>query len=415
MKNKKIMTLKKHHIAFALGAFFYAYVLLTRNLHVVIQEQLCNQFQLTDLMFGQYRGIYFLTYCAAHLPLAYIIDRIGPKLVVSFSALLCALGISPMLWSNSAVILILGRTILGLGASAAILCVFKINRAFFKPALFGRLLGVAATFAFIVSVMGYGPLQRIICAYGYNSAIFGVVLFGIAISILSLLCIEDIPKEKNTGFLRNIREVVSNPSFWIIALIGGTMIGVIEGFVDGWSVALLTSLFSWDLRYATDVSSIILIGFAIGSFSIPIIAHKLDCEKSLFGGCGFVLGASLLVLFIKDIPHWTVGLLYFILGYFSSYQVLCVDWAGKIVKPHLASISSAAANTSIMSFGYIFHIIIALLMTGKGVQQPGSLFPIYSRLDLLIGLLPIIVGAFIGYFINRISRYNENLPQTSTL
>ena len=281
-------------IAFAIGAIFYAYVMITRNLHVVITEQLCSQFGLTETLFGQYKGIYFLTYCATHLPIAYLLDRVGPRTVVSISALVTAMGISPILWSKSPFVLILGRMLVGAGSSAAILSVFKINRAFFSPEMFGRLLGVAGMTGLIASFLGISPLQRIICNYGYQATISYIIAAGALLSFSALIFISKVESFKQEGFFHDIKTLFKIKNFWIVVLIGGLMIGIFEGYVDGWSVPLLTSLFSFNTRVATDITSIIPLSFAVGSVSMPIISRALNWEKGIFGFSGLMIVLGLM-------------------------------------------------------------------------------------------------------------------------
>ena len=401
------MSSYQRYVAFIIGTLFYAFVTLTRNLPVIVSDVLCQKFQMSEVVFGQYRGLYYLGYCIAHLPMAYALDRFGPSSVMSLSLLLCVLGLAPMVWSDSATLLIIGRVLLGIGASTGILGVFKVNRTFFEPHQFAILLGIAGTTGYTASVAGFGPLKRVFSVVGYEPTLIAILLVGILLAASAFLFIRPIQGQTPGGFVDSIRQLSKNCSFWTVALIGGLIIWSMEGFADGWSVPLLTSLFNLDATKAVDITSIIPIGFAVGSIALPLLAERFHKSKQLFGLAGIVSSIALLGLFVPGIPMWFVLTLYAIIGCFAAYQVLCIDWGGKVVVPQLSTLSSASTNMLIMSFGYVFHTLSAVLMNGKGVADSASNMVVYSRADLLVGLAPFIVCGLMAYIINTRATYDR--------
>lgn len=401
------MPSSQRYIAFIIATLFYAFVLLTRNLPVIVPDILCQKFHMSEAIFGQYRGLYYLGYCAAHLPIAYALDRFGPRLVMTLSLLLCAIGLSPMLWSESTSVLIAGRILLGVGSSTGILSVFKINRSFFEPKQFAILLGIAGTSGYIASFAGLGPLQSLFSTMGYHTTLIGILIVGIILAASSFLFVRSVQSEIPQGFIHSLKQLATNKSFWIVALIGGLMIWGTEGFADGWSAPLLTSLFKWDLPKAVYVTSLIVAGFAAGSIALPLIAKQFDNTKQLFGLAGIISSACLAGLFIPGIHPYLVFGLYLVLGIAAAYQVICIDLSGRVVSPTLSTLASAAMNMLIMSFGYLFHTISAVIMNGKGVMDTTCGMLIYSHTDLIIGLTPFIVCGLIAYIINAYATYDQ--------
>jgi predicted MFS family arabinose efflux permease len=398
----------QRYVAFIIATLFYAFVLLTRNLPVIVPDILCQKFHMSEAIFGQYRGLYYLTYCMAHLPMAYALDRFGPRLVMTLSLLLCVVGLAPMLWSESTSLLITGRMLLGIGASTGILSVFKINRAFFEPKQFAILLGIAGTSGYIASIAGLGPLQTLFTTVGFEKTLASILIVGVVLALCSFVFIRSVKSDAPQGFSRSLKELALNKSFWIVALVGGLMIWGTEGFADGWSVPLLTSLFKWDLPKAVYVTSIILVGFALGSIGLPLLAKKFENTKQLFGLAGVISAVCLVLLFVPGLSSAFVFILYLMIGFMAAYQVICIDLSGRVVPAALSTLASAAMNMLIMSFGYVFHTISAILMNGKGVIDATCGRVVYSSSDLLIGLSPFIVCGVIAYIINVRSTYDQN-------
>lgn len=401
------MSSSQRYLAFIIGTLFYAFVTLTRNLPVIVPDILCQKFNMSEIIFGQYRGLYYLGYCVAHLPMAYALDRFGPRMVMALSLALCVLGLLPMVWSESSTLLIAGRVLLGVGGSTGILGIFKINRTFFEARQFAILLGVAGSVGYAASVAGFGPLKRVFSTAGYEATLWGILFVGMALAVCAVLLIRPTHAQTPGSFIDSIKQLSKNRSFWTVALVGGLIIWSMEGFADGWSVPLLTSLFQWSAMEATDATSIIPMGFAVGSIILPLLAKRFDNSKQLFGLSGLFSSMVLAGLFIPEIPTWFILTLYSMMGCFAAYQVLCIDWGGRVVVPELSSLASASTNLLIMSFGYVFHTLSAMLMSGKGVMDTTCGMLRYARADLLIGLSPFIVCGLIAYIINTRATYDR--------
>jgi hypothetical protein len=287
------------------------------------------------------------------------------------------------------------------------LSVFKINRSFFEPRQFATLLGIAGTAGYVASFAGFGPLQYLFNKAGYDVTLLCILGIGMILAVCAFLFIRPVQGQVPRGFVSSLEQLSVNKSFWIVSLIGGLIIWGTEGFSDGWSAPLLTSLFEWDLEKVVYVTSIIPVGFAVGSIVLPFLAKRYDNSKQLFGWAGLVSALALLGLFIPDIPAWFVFVLYVVMGCFAAYQVLCIDWGGKVVPSELSTLSSAATNMMIMSFGYLFHTVSSVMMSGKGVMDTTCGVLRYARMDLLIGLSPFIICGLIAYIINTRATYDR--------
>ena len=399
----------QRYSAFFIAALFYAFVMLTRNLPVIVADTLCQKFHMSEIVFGQYRGLYYFTYCLAHLPMAYMLDRFGPRLIITISVGLCVLGLLPMVWSSSVWILIFGRMLLGLGSSAGILSIFKINRAFFKPGQFAKMLGIAGTMGYASSVLGLSPLRALFISFGYEHTLLLIYIVGVVLSLSAFLLIKPVDLEKPKGFFKSLMRLIGNPYFWIVSLVGGLIIWSTEGFADGWSTPLLMNLFAQKMTMAVGITSIIPIGFAVGSIILPWFADTPQKSKTVFGRCALLSSVGLLCLFIPNLPWPGIILAYAVIGLSSAYQVICIDLGGKVVPESLSTLSSAATNMLIMSFGYLFHTVSAVLMNGKGVVDPTCSALMYKRLDLFIGLMPFILSGIIAYLINARARYDLHI------
>lgn len=392
------------YVVWFIASVFFTYVLMIRNLPAVTETELRTIFSMSDTFFGQVRGIYFISYCLMHLPMVYFLDIYGPRKIIGLSSILCVLGILSMAVSTSPNMLLFGRFILGIGSSTGILGVFKVNRSMFPENYFSRMLGITATMGFIGSFTSLNIFSRLFDTFGYYNGIYISSGFGVLIAILTFIFTPSLLTNVNHGFFEEVLCLIKNKKFLFVSLIGGLLIGAIEGFADGWSVPFLTSLYEFDNTLSKDITSIIYLGFAIGSPLLAFYADLTNNHRKLYGLSGLMMGAAFISLFLFKLNIYLLLLSYFIIGFFSSYQVLCMYLAGIAVPDHLKNISSGGANMIIMSFGYIFHSAIGFLMEGKGIEMSGKF--IYPQESLIYGLMILPVSCILGYILSNWTNYS---------
>src|SRR5262245_35811352 len=124
-----------------LASFFYAYQYVLRVLPNIMMFDILARFHIDAAIFGQYSGLYYIGYAGMHIPVGIMLDRYGPKRILPLCMLLTVVGLLPLLYAEHWIYPSLGRLMIGMGSSAAILGVFKIIRMSFKEERFTLLLG----------------------------------------------------------------------------------------------------------------------------------------------------------------------------------------------------------------------------------------------------------------------------------
>ena len=77
----------------ALGALFYSYEYLLRMSPSIMAENLMRFYHLTGAEFGYLSGsYYYYSYVAMQILVGVMMDRYGPRRLLSFACLLCAIG-----------------------------------------------------------------------------------------------------------------------------------------------------------------------------------------------------------------------------------------------------------------------------------------------------------------------------------
>lgn len=100
--------------------------------------------------------------------------------------LLTVIGLLPIIYADNWIYPILGRALIGIGSSAAILGTFKIIRMTFRERYFTRMLSFSVTIGLIGAIYGGGPLAYMCDALGYKAVVQILAYFGVFLALVTV-------------------------------------------------------------------------------------------------------------------------------------------------------------------------------------------------------------------------------------
>lgn len=404
-----------------LASFFYAYQYVIRVLPNIIMPEIMTKFGIDASLFGQFSGIYYIGYTLVHLPIGILLDRVGPKIVIPICMLLTGLGLLPIVYTDVWVYPIVGRFIIGIGSSGAILGVFKIIRLCFPEERFTVMLGISVTIGLLGAIYGGQPVNLILNTIGWEYALQLMCYVGLGLAIISYLLIPTLNKpKKETTVLQDITRVIKNPMVLLVCALGGLMVGPMEGFADAWSTEFFRTVYSMSEEVASTLPSFVFLGMCFGA---PLLSYWASKSKAYYQiiilSAGLML-AGFLGLMMATIPAGYLSAILFLIGFLCGYQILVIYKASSYVPETLVGLTTACANMIIMIFGYFFHTIIGRTMDffWSGTMEAGR--RLYSSEAFLSGLsiipitLAIAAVGFIWIFFSEKSK-NKKLRLKSPL
>ncbi len=345
-----------------IASTFYAYQYVLRIMPSVMLTDISKQFHIDSAVFGQFSGIYYIGYALMHLPIGILLDKYGPKRIISLCILLTTVGTLPIIFSTHWIYLVLGRGLIGVGSSAAILGTFKIIRLAFREKLFPRMLSMSVTIGLLGAIYGAGPVSYLCSIWHYKTVVALFVIIGVMLSILTYCIVPEIKSTKSDRVLHNVKIVLTHPKVLLLCCFAGLMVGPLEGFSDIWGPQFLMVVYGLNKTTASYLPSMIFLGMCFGAPILSLIAEKTGYYYGVIIASGIFMLLTFTALITITLSQTMIIGCFIIVGICCAYQILAIYKASTYVDEHLVGLTTAVANMVIMSFGYFFHSIIGLVI-----------------------------------------------------
>ena len=189
--DKYILPKKKAIGVFFVFAFGYFLSCLLRAITATLSPILTSEFNLLAADLGLLAGGYFLGFACMQIPLGYLLDKYGPKKIVSSFLLIALIGTSSFALAQSFSGLLISRILIGVGVSACLMAPLTGYRIWFAENQQQRVnswMLMIASLGFLSSTL---PVQLLLPSFGWRW-IFGGIAGLILVSIILMLAF--IPK-----------------------------------------------------------------------------------------------------------------------------------------------------------------------------------------------------------------------------
>jgi len=371
-----------------IASVFYAYQYILRVMPNIMLDDIMKQFHIGAGTFGQFSGVYYIGYSLMHLPIGIMLDRYGPRKVMTICILLNVVGLLPLIFAEHWAYPIIGRLLIGMGSSAAILGLFKIIRMTFSENLFPRMLSISVTIGLIGAIYGGGPVSYMREAFGYESVVQLFAVLGVALALLTYWVVPAMKSEKQSTVFSDIKEVLSNKRVIACCIFAGLMVGPLEGFSDVWCRAFLKQVYGFEGSLAASLPSMIFIGMCFGAPVLSLIAEKVHSHLITIIAAGALMAASFFALLLWSLSSAALSVSFVLVGICCAYQILAIYKASTYTRESVAGLTTAIANMIIMIFGYAFHSVIGGVVNELGGASDSA--------ALIYGVAVIPVALCIG-------------------
>ncbi len=398
--------------SFMCAFFFYQFV--ARVSPDVMASDLQQYFKIEAAEFGLLVGAFYAGYALMQIPSGVLLDLYGPRYVASALCLLCGSGIFLMSIAESWVTVLIGRFMLGAGASGAFISTSKLIRMWFDENKYSRIVGITVAIGLIGAVFGGFPLKALMALVGWKASLLYVSIAGILIAFLIVMFvrnpsnfIEDKPEKFE---FKAAWKVMLDNKILQIAIFGALLSGPLYSFAGSFSTTFFTQAYGWSSEDASYSTSIIYGGMVFGGPLIALIVERYKSYSKLIALSGVVMALSSLVIMFTRLGFIEVVTSMILIGFFSAYQVLVFGMVTERSPSWLGGTMIGIVNMINMISGIIYPILFGNLLEffwdGKTIEG----VPFYGEYAFNMSMMSLFAGLIIGaagfYFIKYDRKVN---------
>lgn len=350
--------------AWLLASLFFFYAFAQRVAPSVMVEELMRDFAVGAAILGNLSAAYFYAYAALQVPIGLMVDRLGPRRLMTLGAAVAGLGSLVFAVSPSMPGAYAGRILVGVGAAFSWVGALTVAVQWFRPQRFAVLGGGTQAFGMAGAVFGQAPIALVVAAQGWRGASLALAGFGLALAAAIWAVARDRPAAVHAGggLSANLRLAMANRQTWLSAIFGMAMVAPVVSFGGLWAVPYLTQTQGMSRAEAASLTSLLFIGWGVGAPILGGLSDRLGRRKP-----PMVIGAAAAALALLAVPAVAhspplFGALMAAIGFAASPMVVGVALARESNPPAVSGTVLGFVNTFVVGSGALFQPLIGYFL-----------------------------------------------------
>ena len=368
---------------FAICTIAYVLSNFWRVSNAIIADDLSRDLALTPETLGLLGGAFFYGLCLVQIPLGFLLDRFGPRLVISLflgTGAVCAIGFS---FADNGSSAILTRAGIGLGMAAVLMGSYKLFITWFSPQIFATLSGFIIAVGNLGAIAGTSPLAWMSEAFGWRGVCLGMAAFTLflAISIYAVVCDHpsqdgDIrkPTPPAQGIYSDLITVFGSSNFWRMAPLGFASYGTLITVQGLWGGPYLMHIYGMSKGTAGNILLAIPVGLACGA---PLWGHWSDRLGMRKFPTLVVVGGMLIVYSSfavnMHLPTWGLVLQNWLLGLTGAGFFILYAQVKETFPISIAGTAMTTLNLFVILGAAMLQHLMGIIMDNWQMSATGAL------------------------------------------
>lgn len=354
-----------------LAALFYLYELMLLVSPSVMVDDLALTFKTSAEQLGSLAAFYYYAYALMQIPVGLLMDKYGPRILLTCAALMCTLGCVIFATAQTLIWAELGRFVMGVGGSFAVVGCLKLASLWFPVNRFALLTGVMVAVGMMGGVFGQAPVAKCVMLMGWRDTMLLGAYIGAALSVIIWFVIADRPfketlmayqSEGVRHFLMGLVNVMKLPQVWIASIYAGLMFVPTTGFGQLWGVPYFMERYQIEKDAAGFMVSMIFFGWAFGGPFYGWISDKIHRRKLPMGFAAISTTLVMSAILFLPANPFEMKILMFLLGACSSGFILAFSVVREINVPILTGTAIGFINTLNNASGALAQPVVGHLL-----------------------------------------------------
>ena len=289
-----------------------------------------------DLGFGPERlglltGCFFLAYACMQVPMGVLLDRYGPRRVVTTFLGIAAAGTIVFALADAYAGLVAGRVVMGIGAAALYMGGFTLLVRWIAPERYMRVAAAMVTIANVGSLFATTPFAATAELVGWRGAFLVIAGIAAIIAAVMLLAVRDWPPgdarsgrpvETIIDSLKGVIAIISDKRIQRVCVLALVTYPTIASVFVLWGGPYLNDIHGLDAIDRGNVLLLMAVAVSIGPIVFSWIDARLGARRTVLLGCGLHTTALLGLALVQGPPLILVEVLFVALGLSGGYNLL---------------------------------------------------------------------------------------------
>lgn len=381
------------------GSFFLFYAMIQMGFVNTISGDLMQFFHATPVQLGQLASTYLYTDALVLLPAGLMMDRFSTRHLLLFFMSLSVIAMFIFATTHSLIVAGICHGVMGIGNAFSFLGCLRLAGSWFPQEKRGFVMAISVTMGLLGGLIAQAPFAYLVASVGWKEALFLNGVLGLLILSIMIIFVKN--KHRNEkhftlGLLESIKKASQNLQNIICGFYACFLYFPLMLLGSVWGNLYLTQVRHLSSKHASLTASMIFLGLILGS---PILGKASDFfgvrRQPMILGAILVLAIMLFILYFPGLSFEELTALFFLLGFFSSAQVITYP---TVIGSNPENITSTAMS-----------VVAIIVNLGAAMAQPllGFLLSLnnhkflatYTNADYLRAFSPISICFFIAIFL----------------
>ena len=406
-------------LVWGLGACLYLIAFYQRVAPAVLTPELSRDFALSAASLGNLSAFYYYSYAAIQIPTGMLVDRWGPRRILSIGAALTALGTLLFALAPTVAWACAGRLAIGAAGGVAFVSMLKLATHWMPRSRFAFVSGLALFMGVLGGTLAGVPLRIAVDAFGWRAVMVASAAMTAIVAVAIVGVVRDDPRDRGYDSHYPLTESAAaraslSASFvaalgyrnvWLIPFITAALGSIVLTFAGLWGVPFLVTTQGFTRTEAAATATAMLIAWSIASMAYGPLSERFGRRKPvfLFGLVASIVAWSL----VTFVPGWSKASLVALLiaaSITSGTFIIAFAFAKESAPAQLGGTVSGFANMGAMLGGMAMQPIVGLVLDARWSGRSVDGVRVYDFAAYQAGFALMIAWCAIGLLLLAFTR-----------
>jgi MFS family permease len=393
------------------AALFFLFEFINMNSFDPLNADLRQAFNVNALQISNLSAMYFYANVLFLVPAGLLLDRLSTKRLLQIAIMICILGDLVFASTHSFMVAKICRFIVGFGSTFCLLSTTLLTARWIPAQRAGLTMGLVVTLAMLGGSIAQQLPYLVNWLGSWRYAMVAIAGLGIFfLGIISLL-VQDYPEDCSENHARDMKLIAAGFFPNLILVLRNKQVvfsGLYTSFINLtvmiigalWGVEYLQVVHGIPLTKASFVVTLIFFGLIVGCPLFGWISDQMRRRKlpMILGGILNII--CVLVILMANLSYLELVIAFFLLGVFSSSQILTYPLIMESTPSHIIASSEAFSAVLIMGGGALFQPLFGFILDHFS-QGTGTYTPQAFQHAMLILPITFLIATLLACFLKE--------------